>query len=98
MWYHSKMAKHKTEALQTTTVRVPKRLYAAATKIVREEELGSFNELVVESLTEQVRLRREAQIDAAFSAMKNDKKYQKESARIARDFQYSDRDSLRGTK
>jgi hypothetical protein len=86
------------EAVQVTTIRLPKRLYAAANKIVRDEDLASFNELVVESLAEQVRSRREAQIDAAFTEMKTDIKYQKESAKIMRDFEYSDWDTLRGTK
>jgi len=92
------MTKSRADALQTTTVRLPKRLYAAANKIVRDEELSSFNELVIESLTEQVRLRREAQIDSAFSEMKTDSKYQKESARITREFEHSDWETLRGIK
>jgi hypothetical protein len=84
-------------ALQTTTVRLPKRLYDEARHALEkgETEAGSLNDLLVQSLEERLqRVRREG-IDREFAQMKNDARYQRESATVAKQFASNDRDTWR---
>lgn len=83
--------------LQTTTVRLPKRLYEEARRALEEgtADAASLNDLLVQSLEERLhRVRREL-IDREFSEMKVDVQYQRESALLARQFASNDRDTLR---
>lgn len=82
------------DALQVTTVRLPRGLYSDAARIAKEED-GSFNDLVVESLREHIRMRREARLDAEFDGMKSDAKFKQESERVLDDFERSDWETLR---
>jgi len=84
-------------ALQTTTVRLPKRLYEAARSALEKGETNarSLNDLLVESLEEKLRRVRRELIDAEFAAMKNDAQYHRESNILAQQFTSNDGDTLR---
>lgn len=86
--------------LQTTTVRLPRRLYEKAREVVEKgwTEASSFNELLVESLDNRLKELRRAQIDAEFDQMKNDVQYDHEASIIARQFATNDRDTLRSAE
>ncbi len=84
-------------ALQTTTVRLPRRLYEEARRALEhgDTEASSLNDLLVQSLEERLnRLHREL-IDREFAQMKDDKQFHRESEVIARQFASNDRDTLR---
>lgn len=87
----------KKAKLQVTTVRVPSSLYNKAKAIVAQgtEEASSLNDLIVDSLRERLRKILEAQIDAEFAEMKNDRCYQKHATAIALEFEHSDWDALK---
>lgn len=87
---------HKS-TLQTTTVRLPRRLYEEARRALEkgDTEASSLNDLLVQSLEERLkRLQREL-IDREFEHMRNDRQYQRESEVIANQFAASDREALR---
>jgi hypothetical protein len=87
---------HKS-TLQTTTVRLPRRLYEEARRALEkgDTEASSLNDLLVQSLEERLkRLQREL-IDREFEQMKYDRHYQRESKVIAKQFAASDRETLR---
>jgi hypothetical protein len=90
---------HKS-ALQTTTVRLPKRLYEAARCALAkgETEASSFNDLLVESLEEKLEQLRRQLIDAEFAEMKNDAQYHREASIMAQQFTSNDRDTLRSAE
>jgi len=84
-------------SLQTTTVRLPRHLYEDAQRALENgaTEATSLNELLVQSLEERLkRLRREL-IDREFIHMRNDRRLQQESERIAGQFASNDRETIR---
>lgn len=87
-------------SLQTTTVRLPKRLYDAARKAVEngKTEATSFNELLVNSLDAALRQLKRAQIDAEFAEMRNDAQYRRESDNLAEQFAANDAETLRSAE
>ncbi len=83
-------------ALQTTTVRLPRRLYEEARRALEkgETDADSLNDLLVQSLEERLqRVRREI-IDREFGKMKTDARYHRESATMAKLFAPNDRETL----
>jgi len=90
-------ATSRKSTLQTTTVRLPRRLYEEARRALEKGDTAasSLNDLLVQSLEERLkRLHREL-IDREFEQMKNDRQYQRESEVIAKQFAASDRETLR---
>jgi hypothetical protein len=87
-------------ALQTTTVRLPRRLYEEARHALEkgETEAGSMNELLVQSLEQWLQRVRREWIDREFTQMKNDAQYQRESAAVAKQFASNDRETLRSAE
>src|SRR6266849_9723590 len=76
---------------QSTTVRLPKKVYEKAKAVVsRTEGASSFNEFVVQAIEEKVRRLTEAEIDAAFAQMAHDSDYQRGSIALANEFERSD--------
>jgi hypothetical protein len=84
-------------ALQTTSVRLPRRLYEEARRALEkgETEAGSLNDLLVQSLEAWLQRARREWIDREFAQMKNDPQYQRESAAVAKQFASNDRETLR---
>lgn len=82
--------------LQTTTVRLPRRLYEEARQAVEQgsTNAASLNELIVEALRNRLKQLRRAAIDAEFAEMRNDSKYRRESDLLSDQFATNDRDSL----
>lgn len=84
---------------RTATVRIPVPLYDQAKGIVvKEKSAGStvsLNDIIVSAIKVYVKMHMRRQIDAAFAGMAEDANYQKESALLAEDFQYSDWEALR---
>jgi hypothetical protein len=82
---------------QTTTIRIPRRLYEEARSAVQNgvSDASSLNDLLVESLDEKLKKLRRQQIDAEFSEMRNDAQYQRESSAIVEEFAASDWEALR---
>jgi hypothetical protein len=82
--------------LQTTTVRLPRRLYEEARSAVEKgtAEASSLNDLLVDSLSEKLKQLRRKQIDAEFVEMKDDARYHHESDQLAQEFDSNDRDTL----
>jgi Arc/MetJ-type ribon-helix-helix transcriptional regulator len=82
---------------QTTTVRLPRRLYEEARELVEQggTNAGSLNELLVEALRSRLKQVRRANIDAEFAEMRHDAQYHRESQTIANQFETNDRDTLR---
>ena len=90
-------AMSRKSTLQTTTVRLPSRLYEEARRALEkgDTEASSLNDLLVQSLEERLkRLQREL-IDREFEQMKDDRHYERESKVIAKQFAASDRETLR---
>jgi len=87
-------------ALQTTTVRLPRRLYEEARHALEngETDAGSLNDLLVQSLEAWLQRARREWIDREFAQMKNDPQYQHESAAVARQFASNDRETLRSAE
>jgi hypothetical protein len=87
-------------ALQTTTVRLPRRLYEEARHALEkgETEAGSLNDLLVQSLEAWLQRVRREWIDREFAQMKNDPQYQRESAAVAKQFASNDRETLRSAE
>ena len=85
---------------QTTTVRLPKRLYEEARTVVRlrSTDANSLNDLLVESLSVRLKQIRRKQIDDEFSMMKNDAQYRRESELIAEQFAANDRETIRSVQ
>lgn len=82
---------------QTTTIRLPRRLYEEARRVLKEGETkaGSLNELLVQSLEERLERVRREWIDRQFAPMKDDVRHQRETATLARQFASNDRETLR---
>jgi hypothetical protein len=87
-------------ACKTTTVRLPRRLYEEARRVVEQgcTSASSFNELLVDALNNRLKQVRRAQIDAEFAEMRNDAQYGRESRIIAEQFATNDRDTLRSAE
>jgi hypothetical protein len=87
-------------SLQTTTVRLPKRLYDAARKAVEngKTEATSLNELLVNSLDTALKQLKREQIDAEFAAMRNDAQYRRESDNLTEQFAGNDAETLRSAE
>ena len=75
---------------QTTTVRLPRRVYEQAKTVVVQSQVSSFNEFVVQAIEEKVRRLTEAEIDAAFAQMGHDADYRQNSNALASEFAKSD--------
>ena len=84
-------------ALQSTTVRLPRRLYEEARRALEkgQTDATSLNDLLVQSLEERLRKVRREFIDREFAKMKNDARYHRESTLMARQFATNDRETLR---
>ena len=82
--------------LQTTTVRLPKRLYEEARSVVAKgsTDARSLNDLLVDALDERLKQLRRERIDAEFSGMRTDARYQHESTAIAEQFAAADYEAL----
>jgi Arc/MetJ-type ribon-helix-helix transcriptional regulator len=87
-------------AVQTTTVRLPRHLYEEARRALEKGETNasSLNELLIQSLEERLQRARRELIDGEFVHMKNDERYQRESAVLARHFASNDRETLRSAE
>ena len=83
--------------LQTTTVRLPKRLYQEARSVVAngDSHARSLNDLLVDALEMRLKQLRRARIDAEFAEMRRDARYQQESVAIAEQFAATDWEALR---
>jgi metal-responsive CopG/Arc/MetJ family transcriptional regulator len=83
--------------LQTTTVRLPKRLYEEARSVVQKgsTEARSLNDFIVAAIKTYLKIYERKQIDAAFAGMAKDVEYQQEAKLLAKEFAYSDREALR---
>jgi hypothetical protein len=80
-----------TREFQTTTVRLPKRVYEQARAAVKESKVASsINDFLVEAVEERLRQLREKEIDDAFAAMAQDPDYQRDAVAMARSFETSD--------
>jgi hypothetical protein len=90
---------HKKSRIQTT-IRIPPSVYKRAKSLLEEpgNELGTFNDLVVQALQAFVRAARRRHIDDAFSMMSSDAAYQLEAERVAEEFKHSDWEALAAGK
>jgi hypothetical protein len=84
---------------RTTTVRLPRRVYEEAKRVVNQESEGasrvSLNDLIVTAITAYLKVYKRRQIDAAFAGMAKDGDYQKEAELLAEEFQYSDWEAIK---
>jgi metal-responsive CopG/Arc/MetJ family transcriptional regulator len=80
--------------LPEQTVRItkalPEELLQAVEQAVREGKAASRNELIALALRHQLAALERAEIDAAFAEMVQDRDYQEESRRLAKEFADSD--------
>jgi hypothetical protein len=84
--------------LQTTTVRLPKKLYDEARSALDKADAGSFNDLMIDALQAKLKHLHREQMDSEFAEMKNDTQYVQESTTIAEQFTTNDRDTLRSVE
>jgi hypothetical protein len=82
---------------QTTTVRLPQKVYEQAKTVVMQSDAASFNEFVVQAIQEKVRRLTEAEIDAAFGNMAFDPNYQREALALTGEFEKSDWEAFAST-
>ena len=88
-----------TKEFQSTTVRLPRRVYERTkVAIQRSDAASSFNEFVVQAIEEKLHTLTDAEIDAAFAGISSDPDYQRDSIALAKDFEQSDRDAWRATE
>src|ERR1700680_4835716 len=84
---------------RTTTVRLPRRVYEEAKRVVNKESEGgtrvSLNDLIVAAITAYLKVYKRRQIDAAFAGMAEDADYQKEAKLLAEEFEYSDWEAIK---
>jgi hypothetical protein len=84
---------------RTTTVRLPRRVYDEAKRVVSKESEGatrvSLNDLIVAAITAYLKVYKRRQIDAAFAGMAEDADYQKEAKLLAEEFEYSDWEAIK---
>ena len=84
---------------RTTTVRLPRRVYDEAKRVVNKESEGatrvSLNDLIVAAITAYLKAYNRRQIDAAFAGMAEDADYQKEAKLLTEDFEYSDWEAIK---
>jgi len=90
---------HKS-AMQSTTVRLPRRLYEEARCVIEkgDTDAGSLNELLVHSLSEKLRRMKRRIIDQQFAGMKHDAHNRQESDTLAKQFETNDRDTFRSAE
>ena len=89
----------RTKKYQSTTIRMPARLYEEARRVVQaRHDVRSFNELVVEAVKEKLLVLSEEDIDAAFAGMANDPDYQRDAVAMAREFAASDWSAFKATE
>ena len=83
--------------LQTTTVRLPRRLYEEARSVVEKgsTEARSLNDFIIVALKTYLKIYERKQIDAAFAGMAQDAEYQQEAKLLAKEFAHSDWEALR---
>lgn len=77
-----------------TTLRLPRRLYEQAKTLASAQEGVSINDFIVAALSTYVRAIERKAIDRAFEGMASDKRYQRETLRIMREFAASDAETL----
>lgn len=77
--------------LQTTTVRLPRRLYEEArTAVSKDRAASSLNDFMIEAIAEKLRQLKEQEIDQAFAEMGKDTEYQSQAIALTRSFEKSD--------
>jgi hypothetical protein len=93
------MPEPRKKEYQNTTVRLPRRVYDQ-TKIAiqRSEAASSFNEFVVQAITEKLHALTDSEIDAEFARMASDPDYQCDSSALAKEFERSDGEAWRATE
>lgn len=86
------IAKEREAEKISMTVRLPRPLYEQAKGIVESSaaHVDSLNDLVIAAIRSYLRSIRRKQIDLAFRGMAEDADFQKESQRIASEFESSD--------
>ncbi len=78
-----------------TTLRLPQALYEQSKALVEEHRLAdSINELVANALNAYIKAVHRKMIDEEFRGMEQDERYQKEAARITREFTSADLESI----
>jgi hypothetical protein len=60
--------------------------------------VGSLNELVVDSMKEKLQSLSEKEIDAVFAGMASDPDYQKDAVRMVQEFGHSDWSAFKATE
>jgi hypothetical protein len=76
---------------QTTTVRLPKRIYEEARAAVKESKAASsINDFLVQAVEQRLKQLRDREIDAAFAKMADDPEYQRDAVTLAQSFEGSD--------
>jgi Arc/MetJ-type ribon-helix-helix transcriptional regulator len=81
---------------QTTTVRLPKKLYEQARTAVRDSgAAASMNDFLVDAVQEKLRQLREEEIDRAFAEMGSDEEYQRDAVPLTRSIEKSDWEAYR---
>jgi outer membrane lipopolysaccharide assembly protein LptE/RlpB len=86
--------------LQTTTVRLPKKLYDEARSALAKgaADASSLNDLLIDALQARLKQLHREQIDSEFAEMKSDAQYAQESTTIAEQFSTNDRDTFRSVE
>lgn len=77
-----------------TTLRLPRKLYEKAKRMIESREGGSFNDFIVTALAAYVRALERKAIDESFKGMANDRDYQRETRRIMKEFSASDAETI----
>ena len=80
---------------QNTTLRMPQHIYERAKSALGRSSDTSFNEFVLEAIEEKLHRLSEAEIDAAFAQMAEDRDHQEDSVKQAREFEKSDWEALK---
>ena len=76
---------------QTTTVRLPKKIYEEARAAVKDSKAASsINDFLVQAVEQRLKQLRDGEIDAAFSKMADDPEYQRDAVTLAQSFEGSD--------
>ncbi len=93
------MPKSLAKEFQSTTVRLPRRMYEK-TKIAiqRSDAASTFNEFVVLAIEEKLRKLTDSEIDAAFAGMASDPDYRRTAVGLAEEFERSDGEAWRATE
>lgn len=73
---------------------MPRKLYDKTKRIVAAQRAGSVNDFIVAALVTYVRALERKAIDGAFVGMASDRRYQRETLRIMREFAASDAETI----